>query len=302
LSTALLALMLGSSAQAEQYSDADANFQVTVPSGWQTGKITNEYVKLIMMKGTDKTTFGICTVVTQQRPETKQLTQAQIDAKMVSLIDEKFWQFALTMSPGTTEATLKSSNTEIKHGRNVYSAVMGFKVPAKDGGEGLDATAKEIILVIPGQFYFVTCLAPDTGYGAMEGDFNVVFDSFGPISDTPVAANEAPSVSALTLYSGAKFAGVSRVVTQDTPDLSLYGWRQTTASASVSGAAPWEMCSGANYAGDCRVVSGALGSSLGRGAGVLSARRVPARDPAILARSLQNDVARAIVETVQRAR
>jgi hypothetical protein len=302
LSAAVLAFAFGSAARAEQYNDADANFQLTVPSGWHAAKVTNEFVKLMMVKATDKDNFGICVVVTQIHPETKQLTQAEVDAKLGPLVDEKFWQFALTMTPGTTEATLKSSNTEVKHGRNVYSAVMAFKIPAKDGGTPLDATAREIMLVIPGQFYFVTCLAPDTGYAAMESDFNTVFNSFVPLNDAPVAANEAPGVSALTLYSEAKFGGVSRVVTQDTPDLTRYGWRKATASVSVAGTAPWEMCSGINYSGTCRPVSNALASSLGNGASVMSARRIRAQgEPAMLARSVQSEAARALIETLQRA-
>jgi hypothetical protein len=302
LSAALFVLALSSGARADQYTDADANFQLTVPTGWQTARANNRYVKLMMAKGIDNDHFGICVVVTQAHLETKQATQAEIDAQMGPLIDEKFWQFALTMTPGLDGATLKSSNTEVKHGRNVYAAILSFKIPAKDGHEALDATAKEIMVVIPGQFYFVTCLAPDTGYAAMEDDFNVVFDSFGPVSDTPVASNAAPGVSALTLYSGARFGGVSRVVTQDTPDLTLYGWRKPIASVSVAGAAPWEMCTGTNYSGTCQVVSGALAPNLGRGATVLSARRAQGRGPAALVRSLQSEVARAMIETVQRAR
>ena len=200
------------------------------------------------------------------------------------------------------DATLTSSKTEVKHGRNVYVALMAIKLKDKSGAQSADATAKEIILVVPGQFYFVTCLAPDTGYADMEGDFNIVFDSFGPASDTPVAANEQPGVSALTLYSGAKFGGVSRVVTQDTPDLTAYGWRKTTGSVSVAGNSAWEMCSGANYSGNCRVVSGAFAANLAGGGNVLSARRIQGHGAQALARSLQGDVARALGEAVQRAR
>jgi hypothetical protein len=302
LSAALLALALGSGARAEQYSDAEANFQLTVPAGWQTLKAKNEFVKLALAKSVDNESHGVCVVATQVHLETKQLTQAEVDAKIGPLIDEKFWQFALTMTPGLDGATLKSSSTEVKNGRNVYTVVMAIKLKAKDGKD-VDGTAKEIMLIVPGQFYFVTCLTADTTYAAFEDDFEIVFDSFRPLTDTPVAANDASGVSALTLYSAAQFGGVSRVVTQDTADLTRYGWRSGTGSVSVAGAAPWEVCSGTNYSGSCQIVSGALASNAGRGAGVLSARRVQAASaPATLARSLQSDVARALAETIQRAR
>jgi hypothetical protein len=158
---------------------------------------------------------------------------------------------------------------------------------------------KEIMLVIPGQFYFVTCMTPAAAYATMEGEFDTVLNSFEPLTDAKVAQNGAPGVSALTLYSGEKFAGVSQVVTQDTPDLSAYGWRKPAGSVSIAGAAPWEMCSGANYSGTCRVVSGA--ADLGNAGAVLSARRVSARTPAVLVRSLQSDAARALGEAIRRA-
>lgn len=299
LSAVLLVFALGSAAQAEQYSDADANFKVTVPDGWKAGKITNEYVKLMMVKAADKDHVGICIFVTQLHAETSQQTQAQIDAQMGPLVDEKFWQFALTMSPGVEEGTIVSSKTEVRNGRNVYSAVLSIKVADKASGKTGEAKGKEIMLVIPGQYYFVTCMSPVDAYPAMEGEFDTVLNSFEPLTDAKVAQNGVPGVSALTLYSGEKFAGVSQVVTQDTPDLSAYGWRKPAGSVSIAGAAPWEMCSGANYSGTCRVVNGA--ADLGNAGAVLSARRVTARTPAVLARSLQSDAARALGEAVRRA-
>ncbi|MBI1214092.1 MAG: hypothetical protein GC190_21730 [Alphaproteobacteria bacterium] len=298
--TAILAIALASAAHAAQYSDADANFRLTVPDGWQSAKVVNEYLKLMMVKGTDKETFGICTVVTQKHPEMQQMTQAQIDAQMGPLIDEKFWQFALTMSPGLDDASVKSARTDVRGGRNVYTAEMSLKLKNKTNGATLDASAKEIMLAIPGQFYFVACLAPDTGYAALEEDIDTVLTSFEPLTDAVVAQNDA-GVSALTLYSDAKFGGVSRVVTKDTPDLTVYGWSKPAGSVSVSGGAPWEMCTGTNYAGNCQVVTGAFLSDPGRGGAVLSARRLNPREPATLARSLQSDAARALGETVLRA-
>lgn len=301
LTAAALTLTMSAAARAETYTDGDANFKLTVPTGWQTTKVTNQSVKLMMVKAADKEHVGICIVVTQLHAETKGVTQAQLDAQFEPLIDEKFWQFIITMSPGLEDASVKSSRTDVRNGRNVYTAVMAIKLKDKSGQNAVDATAKEIMLVIPGQFYFVTCIAPDTGYETMEGDFDTVLNSFGPVSDTPVASLETPGVSALTLYSGAKFGGVSRVVTQDTPDLTLFGWSKPAGSVSVAGSAPWEMCSGANYSGKCQVVSGSFASSLANGGTVLSARRVQPTG-ASLVRALQSDAAHALTEAAARAR
>lgn len=305
LSAAVLALTMGSVASAAEpattsYTDAEANFQLTMPDGWKTQKGAGT-VKLMMMKAVDRQNLGICIVVTQMHAETKGTTQAQLDAQFAPLIDEKFWQFIITMSPGLEDAEVKTSRTDVRNGRNVYTAVMAIKLKGKTSAETIDATAKEIMLVIPGQFYFVTCVAPDTGYATMEPEFDVVLNSFGPVSDAKVAALETPGVSALTLYSGAQFGGVSRVVTQDTPDLTTFGWSKPAGSVSVSGTAPWEMCSGANYSGECRVVSGSFASSLSKGGSVLSARRVQASGPTLV-RALQSDAAQALTEAVARVR
>jgi hypothetical protein len=74
----------------------------------------------------------------------------------------------------------------------------------------------------------------------------------------------------LTLYAGANFRGVSRVVTQDTPDLALAGWRDKAGSMSVAGAGLWQVCDAANYAGSCRVVS----STVRQTVAAASARRL----------------------------
>jgi hypothetical protein len=61
------------------------------------------------------------------------------------------------------------------------------------------------------------------------------------------------------------------VVTQDTPDLALAGWRGDTAgSISVAGSGLWQVCDRANYAGTCRVVS----STMHRDVRAASARRL----------------------------
>ena len=297
---AAFALAFTSGAQAETYSDPDANFQLTVPDGWKTEKVNNEIIKLVMGGAASDKDIGICIVATQKHPELTQQTQAEINAQMGPLVDEKFWQFAFSMAPGLDNTKIISTKTDVRKGRNVYSAVLSFTMTDKPSGKTMDATGREIMLVIPGQFYFVTCMTATVSYPVMESSFDTVLNSFEPVTDATVASNTTPGVSALTLYSEAKFGGVSRVVTRDTPDLSVYGWRKPAGSASVSGDAAWEMCTGANYSGSCRVVNGALKSNANDRGSVQSARRLEIRAPADLARVLQSDAARALSEAAQR--
>ena len=44
--------------------------------------------------------------------------------------------------------------------------------------------------------------------------------------------------------------------------LALAGWRERGGSISVAGNEIWQVCDGANYAGNCRVVSNALRRSV----------------------------------------
>jgi hypothetical protein len=162
----------------------------------------------------------------------------------------------------------------------------------------------EYFVAIPGQFFFVACTAREEGYSREESDFRVAFDSFEPLSDAAVASAAPDGVPSLTLYSLARFGGVSHVVTQDTPDLALFGWRQGTASASVAGSAQWEVCDHANYTGNCRVVAGTLAGLGQTGAAIASARRHTGEaDPSrSLAQTLQADAQNAIAATMDRTR
>jgi len=227
------------------------------------------------------------------------MTQAEIDAKLSAAITDKFWEMAIMMSPGIENPKLRSSGTETKRGRQVYNAVMTFTVNVKLPDQELiivPSMGKQILIAIPGQFFIVGCTSKEESYATEESDFNAVLDSFEPLSDALTVSNETPGVPSLTLYSLARFGGVSHVVTRDTPDLAPSGWRGATASASTGGTAAWEICDRPNYAGKCRVVSGVLPSGLGaQGTPIASARRVArGAGPATLAGSAQSDVAAAL--------
>jgi hypothetical protein len=264
------------SAAAEDYSDAANNFRLTVPDGWTSEKPADPYIKLMMLSPRAQETHGQCSVITTLMPETKGLSQADIDAAADKEIDESFWLKGLKVAKEVIDASIES------HGARMVNGHKAFFVLAKVTGNVAHAgpaTAKmqQMLEAIPGQLFVVTCAAWEASYAKEEADFDIVLNSFAPIGDAPVAMFESIGVTSLTMYSLPRFGGVSRVVTQDAANLAVFGWHGTTASLSTAGSGAWEVCDGINFGGRCETVTAALPTGpAGKGFAIVSARHVNA--------------------------
>jgi hypothetical protein len=75
------------------------------------------------------------------------------------------------------------------------------------------------------------------------------------------------------MFANANFKGAARVLTRDTANLAAAGWPTSSASMTVDGDEPWQVCSGADYAGQCRTVIAADAGD-GRPNHIGSARRI----------------------------
>jgi hypothetical protein len=226
------------------------------------------------------------------------VTQEAIDADGEKTVDEAFWLRALKKAKYVDDASIEATGVKMINGHKAYFAIANLSATVPNVG-AIKAKTQQMLEAIPGQFFIVTCTASDTGYAQEESDFNIVFNSFAPLSDAPVASAEPNGVSSLTMYSLPGFGGVSRVVTRDAPDLASYGWRVTTASVSVAGSGAWEVCEGANYNGRCRMITAALPTGPdGKLFAVASARRVKAILPA---HAGPNDVSDALAASFEGA-
>ena len=265
-----LALALGAvqAAAAETVRDTEHNFRVTVPTGWESTKNPSDQIRITMASPQHQQTGGICNVASQAHPPSKAMTPAQIESELDTQLNDAAWAGLFKAIIFFDNVVVEKSGSEQMNGRKVYYAVVTLN--AVSPGAPLHAIKlKQYWHVIPGEMFFVTCSATQDGYAQEEDNFKTVFESFAPLNDV-VASAEPNGVPSLTLYARANFAGVSRVVTHDTPDLAAFGWRDAAASISIGGPGIWQVCDGADYSGTCRVIAGAVHESVA----VASARRL----------------------------
>jgi len=277
---AVLVALTASVAAAADYSDTTNNFRLTVPDDWTQGVPKNAAVRYQILSPRVDTTRGNCTVIANLMPETRGISQADLDAMGEKTFDEKFFLDGMKTAQYVTEATVSSTGGKMVNGHRAYFVVGDLTANIPNDGI-VKARTQQMIELIPGQIFIVTCTASDVGYATEEGDFNTVFNSFAPLSDAPVASLSVPGVSSLTMYTAPRFGGVSRVVTQDAPNLAVFGWRSTTASVSIAGSGAWEVCDGADFTGRCQMITTTLATGPdGKGFTIASARHVKAILPA----------------------
>ncbi len=256
------------SAAAETVSDTEHNFRVTVPTGWASLANPTENIRIVLGSPRREQTGGSCNVVTEPHPPSKTLSPAQIETELDKELNEASWLAMFKTVIFVDNIVIEKTGSESMNGRKVYYVLATFNT-VMPGAAVRQVRLKQYLHAIPGEIFFVTCSATQGSYAQEEDDFKTVFNSFAPLNNA-VASAQPSGAASLTLYAGADFAGVSRVVTRDTPDLTAFGWHDAAASMSTSGAAVWQVCEAANYAGRCRVVADALHERLA----VASARRL----------------------------
>jgi hypothetical protein len=254
----VLCLAFGANAVAlaETVRDTAHNFRVTVPSGWKSEANPSDDIRLFMTSSKAEQTGGSCNVVSEAHPKSSTLTQSAIEGELDQELNDAAWLAMFKSVIFIDNVAIEKTGSERINGHKAYYVIATFD-SVTPGSPIIPVKLKQYLHAIPGEVFFVTCSAAHDGYAVEEDNFNSVFASFAPLNDT-VAAAEPNGVPSLTLYAGANFGGVSRVVTQDTPDLALAGWREKAGSMSVAGPGLWQVCDGPNYAGTCRVVSSVL--------------------------------------------
>jgi len=278
LSVAFALIAFGSAtAQADgtRYRDPEGRFNLTVPTGWLAEKPVEPKIALLMASPRVAEIGGICIVMVTPVPDTKSATQAELDATFSEIFTREFWTAAYQAS-GLKEVTIESTGAKDQSGHKVYFVVASATVEGEKGS--LKAKSKQVLHAIPGSFQFVNCTAKFESYAQLETEFESIFDSYDAKKGDFIvrAPQNAPSV--LALYSGPRFDGITRVVSQDTPNLPMLGWTGATASVAVQGYGQWEVCDGLNYAGNCRLFLAATQGE--RGMRIGSVRRyIDARDP-----------------------
>jgi hypothetical protein len=275
LTTALVTLAAGA-ANGADYSDAANNFRITIPENWTQTTPVSAVVNLKILSPRVEETHGVCTVIAKQVPQTRAVSQADIDADGEKTVDENFWLSHMRKAKEVKEVTAETHGVKMINGHKAYFVIVHLTGEVEGVGE-VKAKTQQMIEAIPGQLFIVTCAAADAepGYAQEESDFNIVFNSFAPLGDVPVAMLSSPGVSSLTMYTQPRFGGVCHIVTQDAPNVAIYGWRGTAASMSIAGSGAWEVCDGANFTGRCQTITTAMPTGPdGRAFAIASARHI----------------------------
>ena len=250
----------GSIAVADTIRDTAHNFRITVPSKWKTEQNPSDDVRLMTISPNAEQTGGSCNVSTEPHPQSAAMTQDQVDQQLALEVTDAAWLAMFKSVIFISDVVIEKTGTQQINGHKAYYVVATFN-SVNPGAPIVPVKLKQYIHAIPGEAFFVTCSALQSGYPQEEETFQTVFDSFTILADH-VTVSQLQGVPSLTLYAQDNFGGASRVVTQDTPDLALAGWRERGGSISVAGNEIWQVCDGANYAGNCRVVSNALRRSV----------------------------------------
>jgi hypothetical protein len=116
-------------------------------------------------------------------------------------------------------------------------------------------------------------MAPEPRYDEMAEELTGILHSYVPKSGLVAQLRVAPQ-SAVTLYTAPRFAGLTRVVTGDTANTMLLGWKGRTGSLVIAGYGEWQVCEGVNFSGRCGVLAGAYSSTPNTSFHVGSLRRL----------------------------
>lgn len=294
--------LLGAPAQADTFKDPSGRFDVTVPAGWEAGKIEDARIMTFALAHppSEASPFvAMCLGMFSEFAESRSRSQEEINEALEGQLTPEFWRKNMNSTSDGLTMSIDTTGSRMKAGRAIHYAVFtgeGLKDGKKESAKG-----KMELHFVPGAMHFVMCMAMAGSYDAASADFATIFTSYEPHPDILVSRNEKALPSVLTMFASANFKGVARVLSQDTASLAQAGWPTTSASLVVDGAQPWQVCSGAGYTGACETVVAANAGSNGKPILIGSARRLTG-DAALsnvaataLRRALQHPKTRAMI-------
>ena len=279
LSGALLAsfalMAFSSSAAGSEYQDPRGRFSVDVPTNWMAHKTDAPQIAAIMIGASGKELIGICMVSVTEVPDTKSTSQGEIDDAMGQVFTPAFWKMSL-QAAGARNVVIESTSVREHGGRKIHAVVMSMSEKGKDGPQAMKA--KQEVHTVPGAMHVIACATPPERYDTALADFDSILLSYRPMNGL---ISQAPSGarSVLTLYAKPNFEGAARVLSQDAANLAALGLGSPPASVAVAGFGQWEVCEGANFTGNCRLLAAVETSARGQGLRLGSVRRKPGNDP-----------------------
>lgn len=291
-------------ASAKNFDDGAGRFSVAVPAGWQAQAPSSPSGELaLLMVGAEGKSFtGICIVTVGAMPETKSMSQAEIDAALSAELNADFWKNGMKAGAGSG-VTMDVESAGAREGahRRVHYAVITAEGTGKDGT--LKKTkGKFEVHALPGSMHGIICMTSAEMYDLASVDFEAIFLSYEPKSGLVAEAPQGGARSVLTLYAGRDFEGTARVLAQDIPNIAVLGLARTPASVAVAGFGRWEICDGQNFTGTCRAIAAAETAAPGKTLAIASARRAKSLGARDVTGVVNAVAARALNEALLRTR
>jgi hypothetical protein len=260
LTIASLSLAVLAPANAETYKDPNGRFQMTIPAGWTSADIKDRRA-LTFVLGHDKTEaapyIGVCLGLFLETPDTRGRSQDEINREVDGQITPDVWREAMKSAgsgSNSVQMQIETTGSRMQSGRSIHHVTYTASKPGD--AEGFVMKGKMEMHFVPGAMHTTTCSTAQESFPLASADIETILTSYDAKGDTLVSGNErAPSV--LTMYAKANYTGAAQVLSHDTANLAAAGWPTLSASLTVEGAEPWQICAGAEFRGTCRTMVGA---------------------------------------------
>jgi len=285
-----------------QFRDGEGRFTVTVPAGWQAA-VPDQKGSLAVFMASPRDegkpdTGGICMVMADPTPQTKEMEQADLDEAFGKVLTGDFWKQSLAAG-GLKDIVIQDSGQKMQKGRKIYFFVATATV--KDEARVFEATSKQVVHVVPGSLYFVQCTAAKAAFPTMSPTFEKIFASFEPRVNELLVMGPRSAPSVLTVFSAPDFGGVAHAIAQNTANIPALIGKEVAGGVSVVGFGSWEICENVNFTGACQIIAATEAASPGRLIRIGSVRRHEARDPRAAAGVVSAGVSAAYKATLEKA-
>jgi len=167
----LVCLPAFGSAAAKEYRDDNAGYRVTLPAGWIKNDEISDADGTLFESPRAAQTLGVCLIASEATPETRNASQAELDAGFAGKFNEAFWRAAFAEMK---EVTVETAAEDVQDGRKIYVAVLSYKTDESH------LKVKGVLHVVPGQLHILYCAAEYAAYPVEEPDIEAFLKSFVP--------------------------------------------------------------------------------------------------------------------------
>lgn len=171
------ACLASTAALADQtVTNAQWNFEVTLPDGWVDANVSDGEVVAAFNGPQIEGTNTNCNVTANNSADTASMTQFQINAEVTAGgIAEQSVAEAKSIDPNTQ---VLAQDVVEQNGIAIQRADFIMNFPRQDGGAAIPVHARKIIAVIPGRYYNMNCMVVQSGYEQVKGNFDSILGSF----------------------------------------------------------------------------------------------------------------------------